>query len=215
MAADLLVGAYVISRDPNRLANRLFLGIALALSCWGFGEFIIRTASSPANAMWGGKIGSIGWCLVAPLFLHLAFVLVDAAPGAWRRGALYLSYSLGALFLALTWSTDFIFREFVVASGSTGYREVGGILRLPSKVFVVSVFLLGITVLAYYYSRATTSSDRKARIGLAIIAAAIPLVTGLVTDIILPLLGREAPFSSQASVPFMAAVTAYAVTRQT
>jgi PAS domain S-box-containing protein len=150
---------------------------------------------------------------VAPLFLHFAFVLTDAAPGAWRRGALHLSYSLGALFLVLTWSTDLIFREFVVASGPSGYREVGGILRLPSKVFVTSVFLLGITILAYCYSRPSISNDRKSRIGLVIIAAAIPLVTGLVTDILLPFLGREAPFSSLAAGPFMAAVIAYAVTR--
>ena len=44
VATSLLVGTYVISRDPDGRANRYFLAIAIARSLWGFGEFVMKAA---------------------------------------------------------------------------------------------------------------------------------------------------------------------------
>ncbi len=211
MAVNLLVGAYVISRDPEGLANRLFLGVTIALSLWGFGEFIMRTASTSGQALWGARIGSLGWCLVAPIFLHLAFVLAEAGPSAWRRGALLASYSLGAVFTIVTWTSDLVFRDFVTYSFG-GYREVAGVLRLSSKVFVATVFLTGVAVLAYHF-HAAASREKRVRLGWTLAASLVPIVTGLVTDVLLPEFGVHPPVSSQVATPVMALMTAYAVTR--
>jgi PAS domain S-box-containing protein len=211
IAANLLVGAYVITRAPRRLANRLFLGVTLCLSVWGVGEFLMRTATSPSEALLAGKIGCLGWCLVGVIFFHLALELSEVKPGVWRRLPLAAAYSAGLALVLLTWTTDLIFKAFV-PSPYPGYMEVGGLLRLPSKLFVAGMVLAGIAVMAHFY-RKTSSLEKRRRISLAIVAAVIPVATGLVTDVLLPLLGVETPFSSLSAGPAMAAITAYAVTR--
>ena len=211
VATSLLVGTYVISRDPDGRANRYFLAIAIALSLWGFGEFVMKAADSATQAMWGARIGAIGWCLVGPLFLSFTLVLTESKPGARGRFAVRVSYLLGVTFLILTWSTELVFREFA-AGEYPGYREVSGLLRVPSMLFVASVFVAGLAVLVRYY-RATASKEKRVQVGLVIAAAMVPVVAGLFTDILLPLAGRPLPFSSQAAGPVMALLVALAVTR--
>jgi PAS domain S-box-containing protein len=211
IAANLLVGSYVITRAPRRLANRLFGCVTLCLSLWGVGEFMMRTATSPSEALEAGKIGSLGWCLVGVFFFHLTLELAAVKPGVRRWLPLAAAYSTGLALVLLTWTTDLIFKPFV-PSTYPGYMEVGGLLRLPSKLFVAGMMLTGIAVLVHSYRR-TASLENRRRLGLVIVAAAIPVAMGLVTDLLLPLAGVETPFSSLSAGPIMAAITAYAVTR--
>jgi PAS domain S-box-containing protein len=209
---DLAVGVYILSRDPRLRANRLFFFVAVALSFWAVGEFVMRSTTSPALGLLAGRIGSIGWCLVGVLFLHLSLELSH-----WKRTRkgitiLMSIYCAGLALVLLTWFTPLIFKRFKTGSYH-GVREVSGLLRLPSSAFVVGLFIAGIVVLVRF--RMTTKSrEDRARSTYVIVAASIPLAVGLVTDMLMPLLGKQAPFSSQAAGPLMAAVIAFGVTRE-
>jgi PAS domain S-box-containing protein len=145
-------------------------------------------------------------------FLHLALEFTHWRRSRWAVSSLFAAYSFALLFLGLTLFTSLIFRGY--AGGDfIGMREVKGILRIPSELFVVVLFVAGIVVLLAY-RRSTTSAEERARSGYLAVAAAIPLFTGLITDVTLPLLGVEAPFSSQAAAVAMAVIVAVAVTRQ-
>jgi PAS domain S-box-containing protein len=209
---DIAVGVYILTRDPGLRANRLFFFIALALAFWGIGEFVMRSTSSPAIGLLAGRIGSIGWCLVGVLFLHLSLELSH-----WKRtrrgiAVLMSIYCVGLALVLLTWLTPLLFRRFK-AGAYQGVREVSGLLRIPSEVFVVGLFVAGIVVLVRFRKR-TPSREDRVRSTYVIVAALIPLVVGLVTDMLVPMFGTVAPFSSQAAGPLMAAVIAFGVTRE-
>jgi PAS domain-containing protein len=209
---DVAVGVYILSRDPRLRANRLFFFVAAALAFWGVGEFAMRSTTSPAAGLLAGRIGSIGWCLVGVLFLHLALELSH-----WKRSrrgiAVLMSiYCVGLAMVLLTWFTPLVFKSFKTGSFQ-GVREVSGTLRPVTTVFVVALFIAGIVVLVRF-RMATTSREDKVRTTYVIVAASMPLAVGLFTDFLIPLLGKQAPFSSQATGPLMAAVIAFGVTRE-
>jgi len=212
MIADLAIGFYIFTRDPRLRSNKLFLLVAIGLATWALGEFIQRTATSPGAGLAGGRVAAFGWCLVGVFFLHLALEFTH-----WRRRRravilLASAYSFAVLFLGLTLFTPLIFRRFT-GGNFAGMREVSGVLRIPSELFVVALFVAGIAVLLRYRQTAV-STEERARSGYLALAASIPLLVGLITDVTLPLSGIESPFSSQAAGVVMAVIVAVAVTRQ-
>jgi len=209
---DVAVGVFILTRDPRLRANRLFFFIGVALAFWGVGEYIQRSTTSVAVGLFAGRVGAVGWCLVGVLFLHLALELTH-----WNRtrkgiAVLMSLYCLAVALLLVTWFSPLIFKGFATGAFH-GVREVGGLLRMPSKIFVVALFLAGIGVLLRF-RQTTKSREDKARSTYVIVAALIPLAVGLVTDVVVPLFGKAAPFSSQAAGPIMAAIIAFGVTRQ-
>jgi len=212
MIADLAIGIYIFTRDPRLRSNKLFLLVAVGLATWALGEFMQRTATSPGAGLAAGRVAAFGWCLVGVFFLHLALEFTHWRRRRWAVILLISAYACAFLFLGLTLFTPLIFRRF--SSGNfAGMREVSGVLRIPSELFVVALFVAGIAVLLAYRKRAVTTEER-ARSGYLALAASIPLLVGLVTDVVLPLSGVESPFSSQAAGVVMAVIVAVAVTRQ-
>ena len=211
IAMDLGIGLYVFTRDPKHASNRLFLCITVALSFWGFGEFWMRNAHSASVAMLGGKIGSVGWCLIGAFFIHFSVVLTETHRHRARYLLVDITYALGIAFLVITWSSNLIFSSFVKSQDS-GFTDAGGFLRMPSKLFVLATLLVGVAILVVYYVTSATG-EKKVRIGFVIIAALFPIITGIMVDILLPLFGIHSPLSSQAAGPVMVVIMGYAVTR--
>jgi PAS domain S-box-containing protein len=209
LLAYVLVSILVITRNPRARANRLFTLTMVTLSFWALGEFIMRNADNRSQAFIGAGVASVGWCLVGAVFLHFAIVLAGLKTGRRIRVLLACVYALSLVLLFMSWFTSLIFEDFVI-SRYAGYQEVSGTLRLASKLYIAFLLLLGIAVLAYGWRRATSEHVRYALM-LTLVAAVIPVATGLFTDIAVPLLNRQLPVSSQAAGVVMAFVTAYAV----
>ncbi len=181
---NLATGLYVLSRGPRILLNRLFFALMSSLAVWSAGELMMRNAATLNAARWGARVGSIGWCAAGGLFV--CFILALTGKTRWLRnlpvmGAVFIP---GALFVALIWSSDLVFRGF--ESSYWGYSEIGGALRLPTKLYVAALFLLG---LALVYNFWKTTPSRHKRIGAfyVMLATLVPVTMGLVTDIILPI----------------------------
>ncbi len=211
-AVDMAVGTYILIKDARLRSNRLFFLVACALATWGVGEYLMRTADNPAAGILAGRIGAIGWCFVGTLFLHLALEIANWRKTRRAAAALAGLYAISLGLLLVTFLTPLVFKRFVPGV-HTGYSEVAGVLRVPSELFVIGPFIAGIVVLLRARAR-TTSSETRTRQGYVIIAASIPLVIGIVTDVILPLAGRQPPFSSQVGGPIMAIIIAVGVTRK-
>ncbi|MHB8895492.1 MAG: ATP-binding protein [Candidatus Geothermincolia bacterium] len=209
---DMVVGVFILAKDWRLRANRLFFFVATALAIWGVGEFIMRLTSDPATGLLAGKVSSIGWCLVGVLFLHLSLEISNWHKTRARIAALMSLYVFGVVLIFLTFLTPLVFVKFVPGV-YVGVTEVPGGLRLLTKVFVVLGFVAGIAVLARSHMK-TTSRETQIREDYVIVAASIPLMLGLVVDVIIPLLGGQAPFSSMAAGPVMAIIIAVGVTRK-
>lgn len=210
MLVNLLVGLYVISRGRRRPANRLFFAIALGLSIWNLGEFIMRIASSENAVLWGARVAAVSWCLLGAVFVHFCLVMTEWKPNGWKKAGLALLYLSGLTWLVLTWTTKLVYEGFRI-SGSFTF-EVSGALRMASKIYVVLVFVFGIAVLLRKFLVSPASLSRT-QLGYVIAAASVPLAAGIVWDLIFPAVGIVFNVSSASITPIMSAIIAYAVTR--
>lgn len=210
IAANLAIGTYVITRDPHRLVNRLFLGISWAFALWSLGEFIMQVATGPSNALLGARIASVGWCLLGPVFIHFCLELTDFLPGRRRRPLLAALYGSGAVLLILTCLTGLVYRGF--ETSGLYWAELTGPLRLFSKLYVVVLMAAGIVILFRCW-RTTRVVAKRTRVGYVLIAATITYIVGSICDFLLPLFNRYSPVSSATITPVMAVLVAYAVTR--
>ncbi|MHB8896664.1 MAG: sensor histidine kinase [Candidatus Geothermincolia bacterium] len=210
---NLVLGIYVISRGPRFRQNRLFFCISLALTIWGIGELVMRTAGPLSVEVMGSRIAALGWCLLGALFVNFALALTrgdrDLLVDKWW---LYVLLYLPALvLLSLVLTSDLVFRTFVLKGGV--YSEVGGPLRMFSKVYVILMILLGIGILFRFW-RSTVDETARRRAGYVIVAALIPTIAGIVTELLMPAFGINQPVNALVFTPVMACIIAYAVTRR-
>lgn len=208
--ANLALGVYVLTRDRTRAINRAFFAMTLALTFWCTGEFIMRLAADQTTAVWGARIGSLGWCLAGVFLVHFALILSDLLRKKWARILLLSSYLAGIALVVMTWTSDLVFEGFV--PGKTIYEDIGGPLRFPSKLFVAALMIAAIILFLYTYFSSPPGA-RRSSAGYLALAAAIPVTMGIFSDILLPALKVEFPLSSMSVSPFMAAIVAYAITR--
>lgn len=211
VAFDLLVGVYVLSRGPRVRLNRLFFWIMLALVAWSGGEAVMRAASTVQAAAWGSRIAGIGWCFVGSLFVLFALEVAQRPDLARSPFTHLVVFTPGLVLLALLWTTDLIFEGFT--HSYWGFQETGGVLRFPSKIYVVAMFLVGIGILIRYLR--THPPRHKRLVALFIlVASSIPVLTGIVTDVLLPEAGVVVVELPMLATTLIAPIMAYAVLRR-
>ncbi|MBU1671158.1 MAG: PAS domain-containing protein [Actinobacteria bacterium] len=210
LAANLAIGIYVLTRDPQRLVNRLFAGITFCFGLWNIGEFITQVATGPSNALLGARLASVGWCLLGAVFIHFCLELTGLLPGGRRRTLLAVLYGSGALLLAFTCFTSLVFKGFEPLGQY--WKEVEGPLRLFSKLYVVVLMAAGLVILFRSW-RTTRIVAKRTQVGYVLIAGTVTYIIGSISDFILPLFNRYSPVSSATITPVMLAIVAYAVTR--
>ncbi len=205
---NLVAGAYVLSRGPTLRLNRLLFAVLMCLVAWATGEFMMRTAETVDNVLLGSRIAGLGWCLIGPVYL--LFVLAYTGRDRLLRNPLtYLViFTPGVFFLVTLWTTDLIFTGFEPVYW--GHREIGGVLRFPSEVYVALCFLAGLALLLDHW-RKSTSQAKRTNTAYILVASVIPVSIGLITDIILPLAHIEFVQLTMLSSTAIGPVMSYAI----
>lgn len=210
MSIDVAIGILVLYRGRRNLVNRLFFGISCSLAIWSLGEFMQRMATTSSTAIWGAKIGALGWCTVGALYVSFCLELTEWPSGTLKRLLMHFANISAVAILVLTWSSQLIYEDFSYTP--EGYREVGGLLRMPSKVYVVLLMLAGLLILMRYL-RSDAPLHKRTGVGYVAVATLIPLVFGIISDVMLPFFNVYLPVSSTSAGPVMAAIVGYAVIR--
>ncbi len=208
LCANIAVGTYVLTRGPKNTINRLFFAVMMSLAVWSAGEFAMRLSKTEISAMWGSRVAATGWCLVGGFFVLFALAFSENMKALRDRRVQVACLLPGVVLLALTWSTHTIFRSFT--RSYWGFEEVSGTLRLPSKLFVVIMFAIGGVILLKFW-RTSPSRYKRVGAGYVLIALTIPLVAGVVTDLILPIFGVRTVELPMFASTLCAPVIAYAV----
>lgn len=207
---NVSVGAYVLSRGPKNLLNRLFFSEMLFLAAWSAGEFVMRVSTTESQAIWGSRIASMGWCAAGGLFLLIALTMsgrVRLAMNPWMMSALFLP---GAVCVVLVWTTDLVFQSFTPSYW--GYREIAGPLRWLATLYVAALFVTGVVILARLRWTGRLRHKREAAT-FVLAAASVPIAAGLLTDVILPLFNVRVVEFPMFSTTIIAPVMAYGILR--
>jgi PAS domain S-box-containing protein len=140
------------------------------------------------------------------------FVLALTGNKRWIRNpwAMTLLFLPGAIFMVMVWTSHLVFNGF--RATYWGHQEIGGVLRAPSQLYVVALFVIGVIILFRHWRHASSKRSR-AGLGYVLLAAMVPLVAGLVTDVILPMAGIHMVEMPMFASTFIAPIIAYGMMR--
>jgi PAS domain S-box-containing protein len=172
---------------------------------------VTRAAGSAAIVLLGARISAFGWTFIGSVFVHFALAITNRERLLEKWWTYALIYAPGAVLLVLTLATHLIYIGF--GPGSKGFPEISGSLRLYSKIFVFVMLFIGIAILVSFW-RKTSDPTARERAGFIIIAALVPMLGGVVTDVIIPAVNVRQPVNALTLSTITAAIIAFAVTRR-
>ena len=170
--------AYVLAKNPRSKANRAYLLYAGVLQIWLLLDFITW---SPINKSWLiplGRLNSINWFLIAFLFLNFIYTFVQRKRDILFR--LFFLCSIGAIIISLC--SDLVIKGYQIQYWGTFYPT--GALFVPLIFFIVlcpSLFALFLL-----YNEIRKKHETRTQLRLVFIGSAIPLVAGLISNVLLP-----------------------------
>ncbi len=205
--ANVILGLYITYRNPRETLTRLYILVVFSVAIWSAANFFAFTASSAGEAEFMNRFVSIG-SLLSPVFLlHFFLVFTRKVP---RRLYTALLYVPAAIFLVIDFATLLITESAEAAYW--GYRIIHGAAYVPETIYMVIYAVTGL-VLCYGFYRKSKSDRERSESILLIIAIAIPVVGGAMTEIVLPLLDITIiPLTSTFST-LTAVIIAYAMVR--
>jgi len=193
-AAILLVlGAFVLGRDPKRRLNRVFFGLTLFLAYWSFAEFGIREAHTYDDALFWFRCGAL-WPLAVPLLLHFVLVFADRLGTRKLMTLLFVGGYVPGFVLATT---------EILSGGLCGapMRAYWGWTHGPIRwEWACGLFLGWVSLVLLYaarefircYRESTNQSRRRQILWVSMCVAALAAV-GLPVDAGLRLIGVAVP----------------------
>ena len=213
VVANTIVLYLIVSRGLKVSANRWFALTVLSLIPWGLGEAFLRLSANPTAASFWQAIGIIGWVFVSPLFLSFTLAYVGKENLLSRLSVQALLFGPALIFLFLGWYTDLIYVTHDPVSYERVYHgwlsPTAQLFWLPilwlTSLFVISIWLL------FKYRRSLKDENRRKQVVFIIIAVLVPIIGGLTTNAILPILGFKV---FEAAVPLttvMSVTIAYTI----
>ncbi len=204
---NLFLCFYIIYIDPKNKLNQLFGFLTVSLALWSFGTFYMFNAASVSDAFFWNNISTLGTVLTAIFITHfsLSYCKKDIVK---NKFFLILLYFVGLVFVLIE-STTNLFTESM-ESGYWGYSENPGLLFPLLSSFVIIPVIL--SILLYYQRFKNTSSEKiKKQTIFLIIAFLIPLIGGVLTQVLAPYIHLKVIPLSSTLTTFTALIVGFTV----
>lgn len=182
---NFILGCIIIYIDPKNRINQLFSLVLFSLSFWSIANYFTFTAFNPEIALFWTKINTIGSSFCAAFLMHFFLVFTK------NKYFLTKFYLLLIYFPALFFSLISVTTNLLDISATLvywGYDIEKGILYYPYSVYIISSITAGLLVCYRYYLHCS-SRESKIQSKLLILAICIPLFGGILSEVILPILG--------------------------
>lgn len=208
-----LLGQYIFLQDIKNSLNRVFAVLCANISAWAFIEFMYRQAATAESAAFWVRLIVLVWPFTTAIALH--FVLLFAKKKKWLRNPLtfFVLYFPSTLIAVVGLTTGLI-------SGGPIRRPWGFESGIPENSiyftivgsWVILLAVAAIVIIWRYRSRATISNEKK-QASLIALGLSLPLISGALTEVILPESGIVAPPLTGNFIIGLIGLTAYAISR--
>jgi len=204
---NFILSCYVFYKNPKKKINDIYSLFTLSLSVWALGHFFVFTASSPHMAMLWDNLSKIGASLVAVFLLHF-FLVFSGNKYIKNRRNIAVLYSPSIFFILLNFSGNFLSKEAGVAYW--GYKIIPGVMYFPFSFFIIAYSVTGMFI-CYKFHLNMESVKKKNQAKLLIFAVVVPIIGGILTQFLLPLMGIEIMPLTPTLTTFTSIVIAYAM----
>jgi len=170
--------AYVLAKNPRAKVNRAYLLYTGVLQIWLLLDFITW---SPINKSWLiplGRLNSINWFSIVFLSLNFTYTFVQRKRDILFR--LFFLCSIAAIIISLC--SDLVIKGYQIQYWGTFYPT--GSLFVPLIFF--TVLCPGLFALFLLYNEIRKKNETRTQLLLVFIGSAIPLVAGLISNVLLP-----------------------------
>jgi len=187
------IGLKVAIKNWKHLPNRLFFSLCLNMSVWSFGYAIMVASPNLHTANLWRNVAALGWCLFYSTWLEFT-ILIKQEDNKWMTDIRRILIYLPSLF--------FFVGNLLYDPESVMKKIYGTWIDIyPASLFesLFTMYFVAFTILGlmniYKWGRNTASIREKKQSRIIIISALICFIIGTITDVILPMTGKD-PFPS-------------------
>jgi signal transduction histidine kinase len=182
---NFILGCFIIYVDPKNKINKLFGFVLFSAAIWSIGNYLTFTALTPEKALFWGKLGTLGATLTATFLLHF-FLVFTKSKFISRKNNIILLYIPVFFFTFINLNTNMI--SYSAITIYWGYKLSKGLFYYIHSIYIVLYILGGfINCFRFYLGKANESEKIQAK--FLIFAISIPLIGGILSEIILPFIG--------------------------
>lgn len=211
---NLILIYLVLSKGASNNSTRWFLLFLTTLVVWGSTELLGRISANPVAADFWGYFGAIGYILMPVAFFNFAISYVgrEALIDGYLKKLIIFVPAI--LILFFVWNTEYIVTHGNLHQVPWGWEPTpqSGPFFSLFIIWLELHFIVSLVFLINYYRKAVDKVKKQQTFTL-IIALAIPLVGGTVTDAIFPIIGISAPGTAILLTSALGVLATYAILR--
>lgn len=179
---------YIFDRLLATKVGQAFSLVMVSVTIWIFGEVLMDSSTNSAIALEWTRFSDIGASFIGPALIWFVLVLTNREQvlKKWEQVSIIL---ISFVFSVISLKTDLIFQDIVKTYW--GYQTVNGIYYLPFSLFVSGCAVIAITLTFSNFTR--LSWLQKKQMQLFFLAFVIPIIGGIFSEIIAPLVGLNIP----------------------
>lgn len=187
LIANLVLSTIILSVDSRNRLNRLYSIFTLAVAYWSIFKILQITADTASSAGIFYKFSSFGWTLLPSIYFNFVVEFTKSQHRIIRKVISPLLVILGITFAILTITTDLMLQDMILERW--GYSHIPGkVYKVGFTPYFIISFIWGL-ILLFMYGRKNLSRLEKIKTYYLLIGVSVPLLGGVVTNMILPALG--------------------------
>lgn len=200
-------GIYIFVKNPESRFNRTLLAFSALVAYLSLTDFGLYISESYGMAAFWVRMGFL-WPFVVPVILHMVMIFTERTRRWYTLAALYVP---AFIFSALELTTGLITAGPLLTTWGWTFLSSRSAAYDLSNIWGLAVGIIALILVVIHLR----SSSREGRTqGLYLFTGLIlPIVTGFLTDLVLPFMGIEVPSLTNPSAAAGVSIIAYGVLR--
>ena len=207
--ANLILGSYILLKDSKSTLNKLYSLFAFSIAIWALGNTITFSSFLFHSSFNGVNLEFAGASLLPAFLLHFCLVFSKRKITSSKRVVLLL-YLPGLIFLFISQTTELLSGN--LKSVYWGYTATDGVLYAPFIAYILGYITLSLFFIHHAKQEGNSVKEKK-QATLLTIAICIPLIGGILTEVISPIINFEIIPLSTTLTTSTAVIIAYAITK--
>ncbi|MDQ1351160.1 MAG: hypothetical protein QG657_1462 [Acidobacteriota bacterium] len=210
----MYLAVFIFIKNPKGLVNRILAVLFLCLSFWSFSMIFMHAPHCQPSTAWiANNIGSLGWISFSSFFLWFMLAFTGKENILKKKWLYLILLGIPALLIYKQW-TNSLYVDLVKVS--YGWRsQLSGTIWPSILHSYYLIFMLTAIYINFDFMRKTRNTIARKQAKIILIAVAIVLILGSLTDVILPrwLKIYSIPNMADFFVLFLAVGVVYAIAR--
>lgn len=177
---NLSLGFVILYINPKKRLNQLFSLFTFSLAFLSFANINLFNASTVSEAIFWNKLETVGMVFSTIFMVH--FILIYCEKRIIKQKIFLISlYLLGLFFIIIEYASNLITETMYPSYW--GYALTPGAFHFSFSLYITISILMGLIALFSYYKK-TNSNRKKQQISTLIIGLSIPLLGGILSQLL-------------------------------